>query len=116
MAAVNNIVGNATLCGIYGSKKTANCRFELCFHYALVVEILFYCIYSFVYLFIFIYLFIYLFIYIFIYLFIYLFIYSLMLTMTEQILFAIKNSNKRLIDVNTLVKKPIKHETFYVKT
>ena len=106
MAAVNNIVGNATLCGIYGSKKTANCRFELCFHYALVVEILFYCIYLFVYLFIFIYLFIYLYIYLFIYIFIYLFIY----------LFAIKNSNKRLIDVNTLVKKPIKHETFYVKT
>ena len=39
-----------------------------------------------------------------------------MLTMTEQILFAIKNSNKRLIDVNTLVKKPIKNETFYMKT
>ena len=32
-----------------------------------------------------------------------------MLTITEQILFAIKNSNKMLIDVNTLVKKPIEH-------
>ena len=69
MAAVNNIVGNAALCGIYGSKKIANCRFELCFHYALVVESLFYCIYLFVNLFIFIYLFIYLYIYLFIYLF-----------------------------------------------
>ena len=32
-----------------------------------------------------------------------------MLTITEQILFTIKNSNKMLIDVNTLVKKPIEH-------
>ena len=39
----------------------------------------------------------------FIYLFI-LFILSLMLTITEQILFTIKNSSKMLIDVNTLVK------------
>ena len=39
----------------------------------------------------------------------YLFILSLMLTITEQILFTIKNSNKMLIDVNTLVKKPIEH-------
>ena len=38
-----------------------------------------------------------------------------MLTITKQILFTIKNSNKMLIDVNTLVKKPIKHETFYKK-
>ena len=35
-----------------------------------------------------------------------------MLTITEQILLAIKNSNKMLIDVNTLVKKPIEHKTF----
>ena len=34
-----------------------------------------------------------------------------MLTITEQILFAIKNSNKTLIDVNTLIKKPIEHKT-----
>ena len=34
-----------------------------------------------------------------------------MLTITEQILFAIKNTNEMLIDVNTLVKKlfNIKH-------
>ena len=31
-----------------------------------------------------------------------------MLTITEQILFIIKNSNKMLTDVNTLVKKAIK--------
>ena len=37
-----------------------------------------------------------------------------MLTITEQILFTIKNSNKMLIDVNTLVKKPIEHKTFYI--
>ena len=30
-----------------------------------------------------------------------------MLTITEQILFTIKNTNKMLIGVNTLVKKPI---------
>ena len=47
--------------------------------------------------------------------FIYLFILSLMLTITEQILFTIKNSNKMLIDVNTLVKKPIEHNTFFKK-
>ena len=46
--------------------------------------------------------------------FIYLFILSLVWTITEQILFTIKNSNKMLIDVNTLVKKPIEHKTFYV--
>ena len=45
----------------------------------------------------------------------YLFTLSLMLTITEQILFTIKNSNKMLIDVNTLVKKPIEHNTFYKK-
>ena len=38
-----------------------------------------------------------------------------MLTITKQILFTIKNSNKMLIDVNTLVKKPIEHKTFYKK-
>ena len=48
-----------------------------------------------------------------VYLFI-LFILSLMLTITEQILFTIKNSNKMLIDVNTLVKKPIEHKTCYI--
>ena len=40
----------------------------------------------------------------------------LMLTITEQIMFTTKNSNKMLIDVNTLVKKPIEHKTFYIKT
>ena len=44
-----------------------------------------------------------------------LFIISLMLTITEQILFTIKNSNKMLIDANTLVKKPNEHKTFYQK-
>ena len=34
-----------------------------------------------------------------------LFTLSLMLTITEQILFTIKNSNKMLIDVKALVKK-----------
>ena len=43
----------------------------------------------------------------FIYSFVY-FILSSMLTITEQILFIIKNSNKMLTDVNTLVKKAIK--------
>ena len=38
-----------------------------------------------------------------------------MLTITAQILFTIKNSNRMLIDVNTLVKKPIGHEKFYIK-
>ena len=38
-----------------------------------------------------------------------------MLTIAEQILFTIKNSNKMLVDVNTLVKKPIQHKTFYIK-
>ena len=38
-----------------------------------------------------------------------------MLTITEQILFAIKNSNKMPIDVNTLVKEPIEHKAFYIK-
>ena len=27
----------------------------------------------------------------------------------------IKNSTKMLIDVNTVVKKPIEHKTFYIK-
>ena len=36
-----------------------------------------------------------------------------MLAITEQILFTIKSSNKMLIDVNALVKKPIEHKTFY---
>ena len=44
----------------------------------------------------------------------YLFSVSLMLTITEQILFTIKNSNKMLIDVNTLVKTAIEHKTFYI--
>ena len=42
-----------------------------------------------------------------------------MLTITENILFTIKNSSKMLIDVNTLVKKKkkktIEHKTFYIK-
>ena len=38
-----------------------------------------------------------------------------MLTITEQILFTIKNSNKILIDINTLVKKPIEHKKNYIK-
>ena len=38
-----------------------------------------------------------------------------MLTITEQILFTIKNSNKILIDINTLVKKPIEHKKIYIK-
>ena len=38
-----------------------------------------------------------------------------MLTIPEQILFTIKDSNKMLIDVNTLVKNPIEHKTFYKK-
>ena len=38
-----------------------------------------------------------------------------MLTITEQILFTVKNSNKMLIEVNTLVKKPIEYKTFYKK-
>ena len=37
-----------------------------------------------------------------------------MLTITEQILFTIKNGNKILIDVSTLVKKPIEHKTCYI--
>ena len=50
-------------------------------------------------------------------LFIYLFLFipSLMLTITEQILFTMKNSNKMLIDVNTLAGKPIEHERFYIQ-
>ena len=39
-----------------------------------------------------------------------------MLTITEQTLFTIKNNKKMLIDVNTLVRKPIEHKTFYIKT
>ena len=41
-----------------------------------------------------------------------LFILSLMLTVTEQILFTIKNSNEILIDVNPLIKKPFEHKIF----
>ena len=37
-----------------------------------------------------------------------------MLIVTEQILFTIKNTNKMLIDVKTLVKKPIEHKAFYI--
>ena len=36
-----------------------------------------------------------------------------MLTVTEQKLFTTKNNNKMLIDVKTLVKKPIANKTFY---
>ena len=36
-----------------------------------------------------------------------------MLTIIEQILFTIQNSNKMLIDVNALVKKPAEHKKFY---
>ena len=52
--------------------------------------------------------------YLFIYLFI-LLILSLLLTITEQILLTIKNSYKMLTNINTLVKKPIEHKTFYKK-
>ena len=38
-----------------------------------------------------------------------------MFTITEQILFTIKNSNKMLTDVNNLVKKPIEHKKFSKK-
>ena len=38
-----------------------------------------------------------------------------MFTNTEQILFTIKDTNKMLIDVNILVKKPIEHKAFYIK-
>ena len=41
-----------------------------------------------------------------------------MLTITEQILFIIKNSSKMLINVNSLVKKQKKtteRKTFYIK-
>ena len=37
-----------------------------------------------------------------------------MLTITEQVLLTIKNRNKMLIDVTTLVKKPIEHKTYYI--
>ena len=37
-----------------------------------------------------------------------------MLTITEQILFTIKDSYKMLIDVSTLVKKAIEHQTFHI--
>ena len=40
----------------------------------------------------------------------------LKMTITWQILFKTKKSNKIEIDVNTLVKKPIEHKTFYIKT
>ena len=39
-----------------------------------------------------------------------------MLAITEQVLFTIKNSDKMLIDVNILVKKPIENSKFYIKT
>ena len=38
-----------------------------------------------------------------------------MLTIAEQIFFVIKHSNKMLIDVNTLVKKPIEHKKIRIK-
>ena len=43
-----------------------------------------------------------------------LFILSIILTITEQVLLTIKNRNKMLIDVITLVKKPIEHKTYYI--
>ena len=47
---------------------------------------------------------------------IYLFIYfSLILTITQEILFTTKNSNKMQIDVNSLVKKPTEHKKLYIK-
>ena len=45
----------------------------------------------------------------------YLFIVSLMLTITEQMLFTTKNNNKMVININTLVKKPIEHKKFQIK-
>ena len=38
-----------------------------------------------------------------------------MLAITEQTLFTIKNSNKMLIDVKTIVKKPINTKKFISK-
>ena len=38
-----------------------------------------------------------------------------MLTSREQTLFTIKNNNKMLIDVNTIVKKPINLKNFISK-
>ena len=38
-----------------------------------------------------------------------------MLTITEKILLTIKNSNKMLIDFNTLVKNPIENKTCYIR-
>ena len=43
------------------------------------------------------------------------FILSLMLTITKQILFTIKNSNTMLIDVNTLVKKILLKTKHFLK-
>ena len=37
-----------------------------------------------------------------------------LLTITEKILFTIKNNNKMLIDVSTLVRKPIEHKAHYI--
>ena len=50
-------------------------------------------------------------------LFIYLFIYSFFNVdnYRTNTVYNEKNSNKILIDVNTLVKKPIEHNTFYKK-
>ena len=39
-----------------------------------------------------------------------------MLTITEQILFTVKNGSKMLIDVNALVEKPTEHKTCYIKS
>ena len=36
-------------------------------------------------------------------------------SITEQILFTIKNSNEMLVDVSTLVKKPIEYKIFSIK-
>lgn len=41
---------------------------------------------------------------------------SFLLTITEQILLTLKNSNKMLMDINTLVKKPISLKRTYIKT
>ena len=38
-----------------------------------------------------------------------------MLTITEQMLFTTKNNNKMVININTLVKKPIEHKKFQIE-
>ena len=106
----------------YAKQLSKQVLFIYLFIYLFTYLLTYFFVYLFIYLFIyfflltylFVYLFIYLLIYWFIYLFIYLFIYCWQLqTITEQILFTMKNSNKMLIDVNTLIKKPVEHKTFY---